>query len=292
MRGLKIALCVMVFLMALGLTLYPFISNYYAEMHQSTAIAGYTAAVSSMDNYTLYNAWQAADEYNRSIEAIAMDGLNAIQSLNTAPDNYEEYLNVNGDGIMGYIRIPLIDIALPIYHGVEGDTLELGVGHLPGSSLPVGGTGTHTVLAAHSGLASQRMFSDLEQLQEGDRFYLNVLGDTMSYEVDQILVVKPDDATALGLDKVHDYVTLITCTPFGVNSHRLLVRGHRVPNLIEDADPTDIKVDPAPSTWREQYKKGVLTGLGILGGCVIVPAIVWKIYRIRHPRRRYKHEKI
>lgn len=292
MRDMKIALCVLVFFLALGLTIYPFISNYYAERHQSTAIADYSAAVSSMDNTVLQQAHQAADAYNRSIEAIAMDGLNAIRSLNTPPENYEGYLNVNRDGIMGYIRIPLIDISLPIYHGVEGNTLELGVGHLPGSSLPVGGTGTHSVLAAHSGLASQRMFSDLEKLQTGDTFLLNVLGETLTYEVDQILVVKPDDATALGLDKVNDYVTLITCTPYGVNTHRLLVRGHRIPNAAEEVVPEVGKTDPAPSTWREQYKKGVVLGFCILGGCGILPALIWNIYRFRHPRRRYKHEKI
>ena len=210
MSWLKIAVCALVFLLALGITLYPFVSNYLAEKYQSTAMAAYSDAISRMDDTTLMREREAAQQFNRSIGVISMSGPDAISRLNAARDGYDDLLNVNNNGIMGYIRIPAIDVELPIYHGVENSTLEQGVGHLPGSSLPVGGESTHAVLAAHSGLASQRMFTDLEQLREGDRFYLSVLGETLAYEIDQMLVVEPDDAAALELQPGMDLVTLIT----------------------------------------------------------------------------------
>ena len=292
MTWAKIAACALVFILALGLTLYPFVSNTLAEKYASTAMAAYSDAVSSMDNTTLDSARQAAEQVNRSIGAISLDGPDAILLLNTPPAGYDGLLNVNGDGIMGYIRIPAIDVALPIYHGVEGETLEKGVGHLPGSSLPVGGESTHAVLAAHSGLASQRMFTDLEQLQMGDTFYISVLGDTLAYEVDQILVVEPDDTSALSREVGQDYVTLITCTPYGINTHRLLVRGKRV-LYVETAEQTaqTEETPTAPSTWRRQYIKGLVLGGGILAGGSGAAVIGWRAYRIKHTRRRYgKHE--
>ena len=294
MRRLKITACIIAFFAALGLTVYPLVSNWLAERYQSTAITDYTSAVFNMDTGTLTAAKQAADAYNREIasRAVPMDGPDAVAMLNTAVDGYDMLLNLNWDGIMGYVRIPAINIVLPIYHGVDGETLEDGAGHLPGSSLPVGGTGTHTVIAAHSGLASQRMFSDLEQLKEGDTFYIVALGETLAYEVDQIKVVDPDDASDLGVMPDGDYVTLVTCTPFGINTHRLLVRGRRVAapeNVAESAALTETA--SAPSTWREQYVMGIALGLCILAVTVLVPVLIWQIYRLRHPRRKYKHER-
>lgn len=292
MRRIKIALCVLVFLGALGLTLYPLFSNMYAERHQSTAMAAYTAAMASADDAVLDRVRSEAEEYNRSIGVISMDGPDAIYRINSAPNGYESYLNINGDGVMGYIRIPSIDVTLPIYHGVAGDVLERGAGHLPGSSLPVGGPGTHAVIAAHSGLASQRMFSDLEQVQKDDVFYLSILNETHAYEVDQILVVEPDDASALGVEPGEDYVTLVTCTPYGVNTHRLLVRGRRIPyteeSVLSEVDQTDTE---EPSTWRSQYLKGIICGLSILAGVILVPLLIWIIDRRKHPRRRLKRRK-
>lgn len=296
MRKLRLALCVLVFLGALGLTIYPLVSNYCAEKYQSTAIAAYTANVSSMDDTSLDSARQAAADYNSTIRAVTLDGPDAIAVLNRIPPNYDSYMNVNGDGIMGYIQIPAIGITLPIYHGVEGKTLEHGVGHLPGSSLPVGGESTHAVLAAHSGLASQRMFTDLEQLQQGDTFYISVLNETLAYEVDQILVVEPDDASPLSIVPGSDFVTLITCTPYGANTHRLLVRGRRIPYEDTPAQIAQAEETPtAPSTWREQYVKGLALGFGILAGSGGAGVIAWRIVHTRHPRRRYgrrygKHE--
>ena len=291
MSWLKIAVCAMVFLLALGITLYPFVSNYLAEKYQSTAMAAYSDTISRMDDTTLMREREAAQQFNRSIGVISMSGPDAISRLNAARDGYDDLLNVNNNGIMGYIRIPSIDVELPIYHGVENSTLEQGVGHLPGSSLPVGGESTHAVLAAHSGLASQRMFTDLEQLREGDRFYLSVLGETLAYEIDQMLVVEPDDAAALELQPGMDLVTLITCTPYGVNTHRLLVRGKRVPYEPAQEDVVEAEAAPEPSTWRRQYVKGLALGVGIMAGCSAAAVIGWRLYLAKHTRRRYgKHE--
>ena len=291
MSWLKIAVCALVFLLALGITLYPFVSNYLAEKYQSTAMAAYSDAISRMDDTTLMREREAAQRFNRSIGVISMSGPDAISRLNAARDGYDDLLNVNNNGIMGYIRIPAIDVELPIYHGVENSTLEQGVGHLPGSSLPVGGESTHAVLAAHSGLASQRMFTDLEQLREGDRFYLSVLGETLAYEIDQMLVVEPDDAAALELQPGMDLVTLITCTPYGVNTHRLLVRGKRVPYEQAQEEVVEAEAAPEPSTWRRQYVKGIVLGVGIMAGCSAAAVIGWRLYLAKHTRRRYgKHE--
>ena len=291
MSWLKIAVCALVFLLALGITLYPFVSNYLAEKYQSTAMAAYSDAISRMDDTTLMREREAAQQFNRSIGVISMSGPDAISRLNAARDGYDDLLNVNDNGIMGYIRIPAIDVELPIYHGVENSTLEQGVGHLPGSSLPVGGESTHAVLAAHSGLASQRMFTDLEQLREGDRFYLSVLGETLAYEIDQMLVVEPDDAAALELQPGMDLVTLITCTPYGVNTHRLLVRGKRVPYEPAQEEVIEAEAVPEPSTWRRQYVKGLALGVGIMAGCSAAAVIGWRLYLAKHTRRRYgKHE--
>ena len=291
MSWLKIAVCALVFLLALGITLYPFVSNYLAEKYQSTAMAAYSDAISRMDDTTLMREREAAQQFNRSIGVISMSGPDAISRLNAARDGYDDLLNVNNNGIMGYIRIPAIDVELPIYHGVENSTLEQGVGHLPGSSLPVGGESTHAVLAAHSGLASQRMFTDLEQLREGDRFYLSVLGETLAYEIDQMLVVEPDDAAALELQPGMDLVTLITCTPYGVNTHRLLVRGKRVPYEPAQEEIVEAEATPEPSTWRRQYVKGLALGIGIMAGCSAAAVIGWRLYLAKHTRRRYgKHE--
>ena len=291
MSWLKIAVCALVFLLALGITLYPFVSNYLAEKYQSTAMAAYSDAISRMDDTSLMREREAAQQFNRSIGVISMSGPDAISRLNAARDGYDDLLNVNNNGIMGYIRIPAIDVELPIYHGVENSTLEQGVGHLPGSSLPVGGESTHAVLAAHSGLASQRMFTDLEQLREGDRFYLSVLGETLAYEIDQMLVVEPDDAAALELQPGMDLVTLITCTPYGVNTHRLLVRGKRVPYELAQEEVVEAEAAPEPSTWRRQYVKGLALGVGIMAGCSAAAVIGWRLYLAKHTRRRYgKHE--
>ena len=199
--------------------------------------------------------------------------------------DYDSLLNLAGNGIMGYIEIPAIDVLLPIYHGVGEDSLERGAGHMPSTSLPIGGRGTHTVISAHSGMATARMFTDLEQLEEGDFFYLHVLDGTLSYEVDQILVVKPYQIDALKIDREQDYVTLVTCTPYGVNSHRLLVRGHRIEPETEECASNEIafpRTEPKQSTWMAKYWEGIRDGLILF--LLVIPA--WLAIMLLVKKRR------
>ena len=187
-----------------------------------------------VDATQIRNAWDHAHAYNKAIRpgTKMMDGFSEDALANAAAD-YHSQLNLTGDGIMGYIKIPSIRVDLPIYHGTEDMTLEKGVGHLLGTSLPVGGESTHTVLTGHSGMAGKKMFSDVLQMQVGDVFYLEVLGETIAYQVDQIKTVLPHDTSYLGILEGQDHCTLVTCTPFGINTHRLLVRGIRIETIAE-----------------------------------------------------------
>ena len=197
---------------------------------------------------------------------------------------------------MGYVEIPLIQVNLPIYHGTDSDVLDAGLGHLLGTSLPVGGMNTHSVLTAHSGMANQKMFSDLDKLDLGDVFYLQVLGETLAYQVDLINTVLPHDTTFLGITEGEDFCTLVTCTPFGVNTHRLLVRGTRIP--YEEAEvivEEQLQVEELPkSTWEEQYIKGILFGIGavILIAALYGYYLYWRKHRKpRKPRRSIAEKK-
>ena len=223
--------------------LYPFVADYWNSMHQSQAIASYQETVAEMDDGTYEALWQAAEDYNSGLFGNA----DRFQPTQEEHQRYEELLDVSGDGVMGYVEIPSIDVSLPIYHGTSEEVLQVAVGHIEGSSLPVGGESTHCVISGHRGLPSARLFTDLDQLSEGDIFTLRVLDETLTYEVDQIHVVEPDDITLLEIVEGEDLCTLVTCTPYGVNSHRLLVRGHRVENredgvmrIIADA----MQIDP------------------------------------------------
>ena len=201
-----------------------------------------------------------------------------------ASEDYKNQLNIAGNSIMGYVNIPSINVHLPIYHGTETKTLEKGIGHLLGSSLPVGGDTTHSILTAHSGMASQKMFSDLPQLKIGDVFYLEVLGETLAYQVDQIKTVLPYDVTYLGIEEGRDLCTLVTCTPFGVNTHRLLVRGTRIPyekaeEIVEETTPVD---DKPVSTWEQEYLKGLYIGLAAVAAMGLAALGYWIYRRCRH----------
>ena len=213
-------------LAGLGLLLYPSVSNWWNSMHQSRAIASYSQAVDSMETAKYQQILDGARSYNQTLFAAGQQW-----DLNEeALANYEATLNISGSGIMGYIEIPSINVSLPIYHGTGESVLQTAVGHIPGSSLPVGGENTHAVLSGHRGLPSARLFTHLDQLQTGDLFMIHVLDKTLTYEVDQILTVEPSDSDALCIEPGQDLVTLVTCTPYGINTHRLLVRGHRVEN--------------------------------------------------------------
>lgn len=222
---------ILVFLLGLSLLLYPTVSDWWNSFHQTRAINGYNEAVEQMSAEDIAALRSEAVAYNASLVGVA----DAFASSEERHSRYEDLLNVSGDGIMGYIEIPTIDCKLPIYHGVEEGTLAVGVGHIEGSSLPVGGESTHTVLSGHRGLPSARLFTDLDQMKEGDTFSLHILNETLTYQVDQILIVEPEDISALLIQSGRDLCTLVTCTPYGVNSHRLLVRGTRIANPDEGA---------------------------------------------------------
>lgn len=217
----------LVFLIGLSLLLYPSLSDYYNSFHQSRAVSSYVEAVSQLDT-DAYDAMLAeAQAYNVELAKRRF-------SLRLSPEEEEAYqkvLAVTSDGIMGSVEIPKIDVNLPIYHGISDDVLQNGVGHLQGTSLPIGGNSTHAVISAHRGLPSARLFTDLDQLSIGDVFLIKTLDLTLTYEVDQVITVLPEETEALAISTGRDYCTLLTCTPYGINSHRMLVRGHRIDNL-------------------------------------------------------------
>lgn len=222
-------LLVLVLLVGLSLLLYPTVSDYWNSLHQSRAIASYAAEVAGIDNDAYDKLWADAEEYNRTL--VGKAGRYVMAEEERA--EYESLLDVSGSGVIGYIEIPEIDCSLPIYHGTEEAVLQTAIGHIEGSSLPVGGESTHCVLSGHRGLPSARLFTDLDQLETGDLFMLRVLDETLTYEVDKIRIVLPTEISDLEIEEGKDYCTLVTCTPYGINTHRLLVRGHRVENQRE-----------------------------------------------------------
>ena len=271
-RRIIILICAVCMILALVITLYPLISNVAGEKYRSMVETRYDKAVEKLNTMELIAEKEEAVLYNRTLQG-GTESAFSREALAEAEESYGRLLNVRGDGIMGYIQIPKIGVELPIYHGTAEETLDKGVGHLLGTSLPVGGIGTHCVLTGHSGLAGTRMFSDLDQLNKGDVFYVRVLDETHAYMIMDINTVLPEDTSQLEIDPQRESVTLVTCTPFGVNTHRLLVRGERIEvgmaeRVVENAE---VQEEPAKSTWTQEYLKGV--GLGCLG-IILVAALV------------------
>lgn len=223
-------LLVIMFTVGLSLLLYPSIADWWNKFHATRAIDSYTETVASMSDEEYQKYLSEAKLYNSELllEPNRFHPSDALHSM------YESTLNVSGDGIMGVVKIPSIRVNLPIYHGVEESTLQDAIGHIEGSSLPIGGPSTHTIVSGHRGLPSAKLFTDLDQLEVGDYFMFQVLDDTYTYQVDQIKIVEPNDFTYLQIEEGKDLATLQTCTPYGINTHRLLVRGHRVDNLPDD----------------------------------------------------------
>lgn len=241
-RKLSTMLLILVFFAGLSLLLYPSLSDYWNSFHASQAVATYSEEVRNLNADKYDRLIGEAREYNAALPG----RYKAFFLSESDRSTYNALLDVNGTGVMGYIEIPTIQISLPIYHGTEDEVLQIAVGHLDWSSLPVGGEGTHCVLSGHRGLPSAKLFTNLDKLVAGDKFAIRVLDEVMTYEVDQILIVEPNDLSALAIEKGKDLCTLVTCTPYGVNSHRLLVRGHRVENESEEIRVTSdaIKIDP------------------------------------------------
>ena len=228
-NGFSTFILLVVLFLGLSLLLYPTFSDYWNSMHQTKAIATYAQSVAELDSDKYDHIWEAAKAYNQRISQ--RENLYVLSEQEW--EDYHSQLNLTGDGIMGYIQIPSINISLPLHHTVEETILQVAIGHIEWTSLPTGGEGNHTVFSGHRGLPSARLFSDLDQLTPGDLFMLRILDELMTYEVDQILVVEPHEVEPLQVEAGKDLCTLVTCTPYGVNSHRLLVRGHRVENPEE-----------------------------------------------------------
>lgn len=241
-RKLSTMLLILVFFAGLSLLLYPSLSDYWNSFHASQAVATYSEEVRNLNADKYDRLIGEAREYNAALPG----RYKAFFLSESDRSTYNALLDVNGTGVMGYIEIPTIQISLPIYHGTEDEVLQIAVGHLDWSSLPVGGEGTHCVLSGHRGLPSAKLFTNLDKLVAGDKFVIRVLDEVMTYEVDQILIVEPNDLSALAIEKGKDLCTLVTCTPYGVNSHRLLVRGHRVENESEEIWVTSdaMEIDP------------------------------------------------
>ena len=224
-------LLVLIFAVGAGLIAYPTFSDWWNSFHQSRAVASYAEAVANMNTEEYERSIREAQEYNQEISKTGIRWTLDEDEKET----YEKMLSVGSSGIMGYIDIPKINITLPVYHGIDEKVLQVAIGHIPGSSLPVGGKGSHCIVSGHRGLPSARLFTDIDKIVEGDTFTLTVLNQTFTYEVDQIRTVLPTDLSDLQIEKGKDYCTLVTCTPYGINTHRLLVRGFRIANVNGDA---------------------------------------------------------
>jgi sortase A len=258
-RWLLAAACGVV---ALGLLLYPLVGELLSEKYHSDVETTYTEAIADTDDAELTAQREAAEQYNAMLSGATITEGGA----SAPPLAYDEQLMVGG--VMAYVGIPKINIYLPIQHGTDADTLERAAGHVVGTSLPVGGASTHAVLSAHSGMASSKLFSDIDQLAAGDVFYIHVLGEVLAYKVDAIHTVLPTDTSLLQIEEGKDLVTLVTCTPFGINTHRLLVRGHRVPYTLEQ-EVSAAEEKPVASSWTQHYLTGLAVGLGavaVVGG--------------------------
>ena len=288
-KKLSVILMALIFLSGLGITLYPIISNLYIEHHQGNIIDEYNKTVESMPDNTLEKEREKAEGYNKMLTGnmIITDPFDpeAQKELEENSDYYN-ILNIGNDGIIGYVSIPKININLPIYHGTSEDVLKRGVGHLQNTSFPIGGEGTHSVLSGHTGLSSAKLFTDLDKLKEGEIFFIDTLGEKLAYKIDQIKIVEPHETSDLIIKSGEDYVTLVTCTPYSVNTHRLLVRGTRVPYTEEvEEEIKKEENEKVGSTWRDEYFKALAVGLG---GLAIFGLIIFIIVLIAKKKGRKK----
>ena len=281
-KKLNIIVVAVLFLAGLSVLLYPFVANQWNTYRQSRLMSSYEEGVAEKEaaGEIDYEAeWAAAKAYNDNLMPMILPDSFAVAEASDRDEAYMACLNINDDEVMGIVEIPKIDVELPIYHTTDEEVLEIGAGHLEGSSLPVGGESTHAVISAHRGLPSATLFTDLDKLEAGDHFLLHILDDTLAYEVDQIHVVEPDETELLSVVEGEDLVTLLTCTPYGVNTQRLLVRGHRVTYVPEEvAEETSYSL--FGSSLHTNYILWVVVGLAVTGAFVGV--LVLRDRKIRH----------
>lgn len=259
-----IAAALTLFLGGAAVFCYPAISNYLNQKNQTRVVQHYEQTVTAQDDALLAEEWAKAEEYNENLAGDPVHDPFVPGSGYALPDNYLDVLNI--DGVMGRITIPKIGVDLPIYHGTDAETLEKGVGHIESTSLPIGGEYRHAVLTGHRGLPSAELFTRLDELEPGDQFYLHVLNATLAYQVDQILTVEPQELETLVAEPGQDYVTLVTCTPYGINTHRMLVRGTRVPYVPEAEQSTQAAAAHllGGETTTRYFLIGILFGIGLL----------------------------
>lgn len=286
-RGGNLLLLIVAFLFLLagiGIFLYPVISNLLAEKNQAQVIQEYDSALEQINETELEKEWEAAEEYNENLNGDPVHDPFVSGSGYILPDNYQDVLNI--DGVMCYLEIPKIDLRLPVYHGTSEEVLEKGVGHLESTALPIGGSGRHCVLTGHRGLPSAELFTRLDELEIGDYFYLQVLGKTLTYQVDKISVIEPEELENLVPIEGMDLVTLLTCTPYGENTHRLLVRGERCDYVPPESIQSNVHLLKQFSRWQPYQ----IWTAGIVISLLVSWLIFWKIRKRRH-KRGLKHEK-
>lgn len=266
----------LLFLIGVGLVLYPVVSDWYIGRHQASVVASYDKEAARLSQEQLETEMARARAYNDSLlgNVVLTDPFDA-EGLAEQNTEYDDLLNINGDGVMGSIDIPRVDIYLPIYHTTDAEVLAKGAGHLKNSSLPVGGIGTHAIISGHTALPSAELFNNLSDVEKGDVFYIHVLNETLAYEVDQIKVVLPDNIEDLLIDRNEDYVTLVTCTPYGINSHRLLVRGRRIP--YEEANT----ITPVQQLEEGFQYKSAYVAAGVVAGAILLAVILSAIIKRR-----------
>lgn len=275
-NSIKYLVVFLLFLMAICLLAYPYIANYVFEHRADSVIDAVEKSTDAIPDEEKGAAIQEAREYNAYIANGTVeltDPFTADQSYDGV-DEYESLLRSSDDGVMGYVEIPVIDVSLPIYHGTSEEVLQKGVGHLQGTSLPVGGESTHTVLTGHTGLSHAKLFTDLTEVKEGDIFFLYVMGGKLAYQVDQIEVVLPSELDNLYVEQGKDLCTLVTCTPYGVNSHRLLVRGVRTDYQEAVDNPDTYQSEDVESKWMAEYKRALLISIGCFAGGLVIATII------------------
>ena len=282
---------ILIVLFGFALLLYPFISNYMFEKSAGSTIESYKKQSKTYDQKQKEKALKEAKEYNQDLTRSAVQLTDPFKAKKSDGETmvYNNILNLDQSGVMGYLEIPCISVNLPIYHGTDAEILERGVGHLAASSLPIGGKSTHSVLTGHTGLSSAKLFTDLTEMKKEDLFFIHVLDRTLAYKVDQISVVRPEDTRKLQIVKGKDYVTLVTCTPYGVNDHRLLVRGVRTKYVKKQR--SSIRPRNQDSQWMRTYKKAIAIGLMIVTALILLGKVFQKLHRKKTEHRQINRKK-
>lgn len=282
---------ILIILFGFALLSYPFISNYMFEKSAGSTIKSYEKQAKTYDQKQKEQAFREAEEYNKDLikSAVQLTDPFKVKKSNGETLIYNNILNIDHSGVMGYLEIPCISVNLPIYHGTDAEILERGVGHLAASSIPVGGKSTHSVLTGHTGLSSAKLFTDLTEMKKEDLFFIHVLDRTLAYKVDQISVVRPEDTRKLQIVKGKDYVTLVTCTPYGVNDHRLLVRGVRTKCVKKQR--SSIRPRNQDSQWMRTYKKAIAIGLMIVTALILLGKVFQKLHRKKTEHRQINRKK-